>query len=89
MAKEELVIIENVEYDVDTTNIIKQPDLRLLEKFCKDDTHDNMCITYETHNECEKRRMCLRAWLSKSDYNQKYYMSIRGSKLYVMKEQEI
>lgn len=87
MQKEDLAIIENVEYDVDTTQILKQPDIRLLEKFLDDGTHENMCITYETHNECEKRRMCIRAYLAKSEHKGKYYTSVRGCKLYILKEQ--
>ena len=86
MGKQELTKVISVEYDVDTTNIIKQPDLQLLEKFVKDGTHDNMCITYENHGECSKRRMCLRTWLNKSDYKDIYYTSIRENKLYILKE---
>lgn len=88
MQKEDLVIIEDVEYDIDTTQMLKQPDVRLLEKFLEDGTHDNMCITYETHNECEKRRMSLRAWLARSEWSGKYYTSVRGCKLYILKEQQ-
>ena len=78
-------IIKGVAYDVDVANIRKQPDLALLEKFCKSE-HDNMCIEYENHNECEKRRACLRSWLIKSEYGEKFYTSIRGNKLYILRE---
>ena len=79
-------IVKSVAYDVDVTNIRKQPDLALLEKFCKDGEHDNMCIECENHNECEKRRACLRSWLIKSEYGEKFYTSIRGNKLYILRE---
>ena len=79
-------VILNVQYNVDVSEIRKQPDLTLLEKFCKDGTKDNMVIEYEDKYECQKRRACLRTWLNKSDYCNKYYMNVRENKLYVIKE---
>lgn len=86
--KQELTVIESVEYDVELGKMKKQPDLELLEKFCKSNEHSNMVITYEDKVECTRRRMCLRAWLSKAGYDNKIYMSVRGSKLYIIRENE-
>jgi len=80
-------VLLGVRYNVDLEEMKKQPDLELLEKFCKDGTQSNMCIEYETKNECERRRACLRTWLCKSDYVGKCYMNVRGNKLYIIKEE--
>ena len=79
-------VIVGVNYNVDLAEMKKQPDLELLEKFCRDNTQENMCIEYETKYECERRRACLRTWLCKSDYVDKCIMNVRGHKLYIIKE---
>lgn len=86
--KQGLTVIESVEYDVELGSMKKQPDLELLERFCKSDNHQNMVITYEDKTECARRRMSLKAWLNKSEYDTKVYMSVRGSKLYIIRESE-
>lgn len=81
-----LTTIKSVDYDVELGKMKKQPDLELLEQFCKGRKHNNMVITYENKDECVRRRACLRAWLGNTDYETEIVMSVRDNKLYVIKE---
>lgn len=81
-----LTTIKSVDYDVELGKMKKQPDLELLEQFCKGREHHNMVITYENKDECVRRRACLRAWLGNTDYETEIVMSVRDNKLYVIKE---
>lgn len=81
-----LTTIKSVDYDVELGKMKKQPDLELLEQFCKARRHNNMVITYENKDECVRRRACLRAWLGNTDYETEIVMSVRDNKLYVIKE---
>lgn len=83
-----LTTIKSVDYDVELGKMKKQPDLELLEQFCKGRKHHNMVIAYENKDECVRRRACLRAWLGNTDYETEIVMSVRDNKLYVIKEKE-
>lgn len=84
-----LTTIKSVDYDVELGKMKKQPDLELLEKFCKQKEHHNMVITYEDKDECVRRRACLRAWLGNTDYETEIAMSVRDNKLYVIREENV
>lgn len=84
--KQKLTTVKSIEYDVELAETKKQPDLEYLIRFINEDKHSNMVIEYEDKNEAQRRRMSLRAWLAKSDYANKYYMTVRKNKLYIIKE---
>lgn len=60
--------IIGVDYDVDTSDMNKQPDITLLEKFVANEKKENMRITYEDKYGAQKRQMAMRAWLLKKGY---------------------
>lgn len=58
----------NVEYDIDVSDLRKQPDIALLEKFVDDDTRENVRLTYEDKFDAKKRQMVVRTWLLSKGY---------------------
>lgn len=84
---QEIAKMTDVNYDVDVSEIHRQPDLTLLETFVQSE-HKNMVITYEDKYECKKRRACLRTWLIKNGYFN-ILTNVRDNKLYIIKEQKI
>ena len=85
---EKEIVIKSVEYDVSFGKLKKQPDLELAVQFCEENKHKNLCIEYETNEDAQRRRMTLRKWVLSSEYANKYYLRVRGNKIYVIRESE-
>ena len=75
-----------IEYNVDLSQLHKQPDVVAVEQFIKDSEKTNMLITYDDKYECQKRRMCLRTFINQQNLSGKIVLMVRENKLYVIKE---
>lgn len=77
----------NVEYDIDVSDLRKQPDIALLEKFVDDDTRENVRLTYEDKFDAKKRQMVFRTWLLSKGYLN-ISLHVRDNTLTIIKRKE-